>query len=272
MIANKHLVFGSSVFAFFQKLRLIALRTDLQNSKMKMHKKAEEGDSMAEKNIPEIMTELRKDTVHVPKEIRKASGISIFGKLIRSIIFTTDIAIIRNTDADAVIAVYPFTPHPAITKCIIEAADIPVFSGVGGGLTQGERSAYMSMFAEAQGSLGVVLNAPTPVKTVQRVCQVVDIPVISTVTSIYSKIDEKLDAGISIINISGGKDTVETVKYFRERYPDLPIMATGGPDLATIEETIAAGANAITFIPPSNGELFRKKMEKYRHQEEEESH
>lgn len=42
------------------------------------------------------------------------------------------------------IAVYPFTPHPAITKGIIEAADIPVFSGVGGGLTQGMRSAYMS--------------------------------------------------------------------------------------------------------------------------------
>ena len=62
------------------------------------------------------------------------------------------------------IAVYPFTPHPAITKGIIEAADIPVFSGVGGGLTQGMRSAYMSLFAEAQGSMGVVLNGPTPMK------------------------------------------------------------------------------------------------------------
>ena len=31
--------------------------------------------------------------------------------------------------------VYPFTPHPAITKGIIEAADIPLFSG-GGGLTR----------------------------------------------------------------------------------------------------------------------------------------
>ena len=81
------------------------------------------------------------------------------------------------------IAVYPFTPHPAITKAIIEAADIPVYSGVGGGLTQGFRSSYMSMFAEAQGSIGVVLNGPTPLKTVEQVCKVIDIPVISTVTS-----------------------------------------------------------------------------------------
>ena len=191
----------------------------------------------------------------------------IFGKRIRSIIFTTDIAIIRNTDADAVIAVYPFTPHPAITKSIIEAADIPVFSGVGGGLTHGQRSAFMSIFAEAQGSLGVVVNAPTPVETIQAVTDVIDIPVVSTVTSIHSQIDEKLEAGVRIINISAAKDTVDTVKYFRERYPELPIMATGGPDEETIAKTIEAGANAITYTPPSNGALFSKKMEKYRKQE-----
>ena len=31
---------------------------------------------------------------------------------------------------------------------------------------------------------------------------------------------------------------------------------------------IEAGANAITYTPPSNGELFRRKMETYREQEE----
>ncbi|BAO06716.1 MULTISPECIES: hypothetical protein [Enterococcus] len=219
---------------------------------------------MADLFVPEIMTELRKDIVRVPEVIMEASGIKIFGKLIRSIIFTTDIAIIRNTNANAVIAVYPFTPHPAITKSIIEAADIPVFSGVGGGLTQGMRSAYMSLFAEAQGSLGVVLNGPTPVETVHDVCQVVDIPVISTVTSKYSEIDEKLAAGITIINISAGKDTADTVRFFREKYPELPIIATGGPTEESIKETIEAGANAITYTPPSSGELFSRKMDKYR--------
>ncbi|WP_291292105.1 hydrolase [Enterococcus sp.] len=219
---------------------------------------------MEEKYMPKITTELRKDIVKVPKVIRQASGIQIFGKQIRSIIFTTDIAIIRNTNADAVIAVYPFTPHPAITKAIIEAADIPVFSGVGGGLTQGFRSSYMSMFAEAQGSIGVVLNGPTPLKTVEQVCKVIDIPVVSTVTSKYTKIDEKLKLGVKVINISAGKKTAETVAYFRERYPELPIIATGGPTDESIIETIEAGANAITYTPPSNGELFSKKMQHYR--------
>ena len=215
---------------------------------------------MEEKYMPKITTDLRKDIVKVPKVIREASGIQIFGKQI----FTTDIAIIRNTNADAVIAVYPFTPHPAITKAIIEAADIPVFSGVGGGLTQGFRSSYMSMFAEAQGSIGVVLNGPTPLKTVEQVCKVVDIPVISTVTSKYTEIDAKLEAGVKVINISAGKDTADTVAFFRKKYPKLPIIATGGPTDESILETIEAGANAITYTPPSNGELFSKKMEHYR--------
>ncbi|MBO1096929.1 hydrolase [Enterococcus casseliflavus] len=222
---------------------------------------------MEEKYMPKITTDLRKDIVKVPKVIREASGIQIFGKQIRSIIFTTDIAIIRNTNADAVIAVYPFTPHPAITKAIIEAADIPVFSGVGGGLTQGFRSSYMSMFAEAQGSIGVVLNGPTPLKTVEQVCKVVDIPVISTVTSKYTEIDSKLEAGVKVINISAGKDTADTVAFFRKKYPKLPIIATGGPTEESILETIEAGANAITYTPPSNGELFSKKMEHYRDME-----
>ena len=147
------------------------------------------------------------------------------------------------------IAVYPFTPHPAITKGIIEAADIPVFSGVGGGLTQGMRSAYMSLFAEAQGSMGVVLNGPTPIETIKMVDEAIDIPIISTVTSIHTPIDEKLAAGVDMINISAGKDTAATVRYFRGKYPELPIIATGGPTESSIHETIIAGANAITYTP-----------------------
>lgn len=222
---------------------------------------------MTSKFIPNITTELRKDIVRVPEIINEASGIIIFGKKIRSIIFTTDIAIIRNTNANAVIAVYPFTPHPAITKSIIEAADIPVFSGVGGGLTQGSRANYMSLFAEAQGSIGVVLNSPTPIETIRDVCKVVDIPVVSTVTSQYTPIDEKIQAGVKIINISAGKKTAAVVRYFRERHPELPIIATGGPTDESIREVIEAGANAITYTPPSNGNLFSKKMEAYREKE-----
>ncbi|KFN90761.1 putative TIM-barrel fold enzyme [Tetragenococcus muriaticus PMC-11-5] len=72
---------------------------------------------------------------------------------------------------------------------------------------------------------------------------------------------------MQIINISAAEKTPEVVAYFRKLYPDLPIMATGGPTDENIRQTIQAGANAITYTPPSNGELFSKKMDLYRQQE-----
>ena len=62
-----------------------------------------------ERFIPEIRGTLRRHMIEVPDCIRKASGIKIFGKRIRSLAFTTDVAVIKNINADAIIAVYPFT-------------------------------------------------------------------------------------------------------------------------------------------------------------------
>ena len=75
---------------------------------------------------------------------------------------------------------------------------------------------------------------------------------------IYTVIDKTrdlqpyIDAGVNIFNVSGGKDTVELVKWVREQYPDFPIIASGGKTDASIEATIDAGANAITN-PRSQG-------------------
>ncbi|MGX7419579.1 hydrolase [Carnobacterium gallinarum] len=224
---------------------------------------------MSEKKlIPTITTDLRKDLIEVPKVIAEASGMRVFGKRIKSIIFTTDISIIANNDADAVIAVYPFTPHPAIIQSITMVANIPVFSGVGGGLTQGKRSANISLFAEAQGSIGVVVNAPTPLETIREIYANIDIPIVGTIVSEYTDIKERLDAGVSILNVSGGADTAKIVRKIRQEFPEIAIMATGGPTEESILETIEAGANTITYTPPTNGALFSQKMEKYRHQEE----
>ncbi|MGX6980128.1 hydrolase [Vagococcus elongatus] len=221
--------------------------------------------------IPEIMTALRLDLIKVPPVIRYCSGIRIFGRRIKSIVYTTDIAIIRNIDADAAIAVYPFSPHPTITKSITEAADIPVFCGVGGGTTQGKRSVQMSIFAEAQGAIGVVVNSPTPKETINDIYKTVDIPIVATVTSVYSNVAEKIEAGAKILNVSGGRDTVEVVRSIRKEFPKFPIIATGGPTDESIIETIQAGANAITYTPPSNGELFSRKMDVYREKERQQS-
>ncbi len=222
------------------------------------------------KNTPKIYTNLRKHYIAVPEAIKKASGIVVNGKRFKSLLFTTDIAIIMNNDAHAIMAVYPFTPHPAIVQAVTSVASIPVFAGVGGGMTHGVRSANIALFAEAHGCLGVVVNAPTPIETIQAIEESIDIPIICTVVSEYTDIQEKLDAGVDIINVSGSKRTAYIVREIRAQYPDLPIIATGGPTEESIEETIKAGANAITYTPPENGVLFSKLMEKYRDSEEEE--
>ena len=214
--------------------------------------------------IPSIDGSLRKNYVEVPKVIREASGIRVLGKRLKSFIFSTDVAIIKNTDADAVIAVYPFTPMPTITQALMSVSDIPVMCGVGGGLTHGKRSANIALHAEFQGALGVVLNGPTTDETIAHVRENIDIPIIITILSELSDIEGKLNAGANILNVSCGAKTAEVVKSIRKRFPDVPIIATGGPTDESISETIRAGANAITYTPPTNGELFRKKMDYYR--------
>lgn len=214
--------------------------------------------------IPEVTSNRRNNYVRVPEEIKSCTGIHFFGKCIKSLIFTTDVAIIKNTNADAVIAVYPFTPQPTITQAILSVSDIPVICGVGGGITHGTRSANIALHAEFQGAIGVVLNAPVPNETITYVKQHIDIPVIATVISEKTDIEGKIKAGADIINVSGGARTAEIVQYIRERYPKIPIIATGGSSGETIKATIAAGANCITYTPPTTTQLFKEKMHQYR--------
>lgn len=224
---------------------------------------------MAEKKIPIVTSDLRSHMIEVPEVIHEATGIRILGKRIQSIVFSTDVAIIRNINTDAVIAVYPFTPQPPITHAIIAAAEMPVFCGVGGGLTRGERVRELARDAESQGALGVVVNAPTPNSTIIMMNEVIDIPIIVTVVNEKTDIDARLRAGVDIINVSGAAQTPRMVYEIRKRYPNIPIIATGGPNETSIHDTIEAGANAITYTPPSMGELFKATMEKYRQAEAE---
>lgn len=213
---------------------------------------------------PEINGTLRKFMLKVPEVIERASGIKIMGKLIKSLVFTTDICIIRNVNADAVIAVYPFTPQPIITQSVMTAADIPVFTGVGGGLTQGTRVVNLSMHAEFQGAMGVVVNAPTSNEVITRVAKTIDIPVVVTVIREDDDFEKRIEAGASIFNVSAAGKTASVVKRIRSEYPNFPIIATGGPTNESILATIEAGANAITWTPPSNGEIFKDIMNAYR--------
>lgn len=219
---------------------------------------------MSKQFIPSVLSDLRQDIVQVPDIIKECSGIRIYGRRIRSVLFTTDVAIIANHNADAVLAVYPFTPSPAILKSIMMVASVPVLAGVGGGLTTGMRSANMSLLSESEGAYAVVVNGPTNVKTIEQINKMADIPIIYTVVSEKADLLSRIEAGVDILNVSCGLETPNVVKKIRQVLPDFPIIATGGPTEESIRCVIEAGANAISYTAPSNAELFKKKMEKYR--------
>ncbi|SEF64837.1 Ribulose-phosphate 3 epimerase family protein [Caloramator fervidus] len=219
---------------------------------------------MPDKFVPEIKGILRSNIIEVPQVIREASGIIIFGRRIKSLIFSTDVAIIRNTNADAVIAVYPFTPQPVISEAILKVSEVPVFCGVGGGITTGKRVIKLARHAEFQGAIGVVVNAPTPNEVIRAMREEIDIPIVVTVVSENEDFKGRIEAGTTIFNVSGAANTPKIVRKIREQFPYVPIIATGGPNDETIRETIRAGANAITYTPPTTGEIFEKIMDKYR--------
>ena len=219
---------------------------------------------ISRKWVPEYEGTLRSHMIKIPTCISQCSGIRVFGRRIKSLAFTTDVAVIRNINADAVIAVYPFTPQPAIHRAVMQAADMPVFVGVGGGVTRGLRVVNLANDAEHEGAFGVVVNAPTHNDVVRRLKQVLDIPVIVTVVSEHTDVAARLEAGTDILNVSGARHTPRIVSAIREKFPNVPIIATGGPTDESIIATIEAGANAITYTPPSSAELFAVSMQRYR--------
>ena len=168
------------------------------------------------KFVPAYEGNLRKHALSVPRCISECSGIRVFGRRIKSLVFSTDVAIIKNINADAIIAVYPFTPQPAITQAIIGVSEVPVFCGVGGGLTNGVRSASMAAYVEHQGAYGVVCNSKIGVETIHAIKDAVEIPVVYTVISENTDIQPYLTAGVDIINVSGAARTPEIVGTISE--------------------------------------------------------
>ena len=75
--------------------------------------------SIEKRQPPKYDGQLRAFALRVPEVIYQASGILVFGRRIKSLVFSTDLCIIRNVNADAIIAVYPFTPQPVITQALL---------------------------------------------------------------------------------------------------------------------------------------------------------
>ena len=217
------------------------------------------------KQIKAITSKLREHIIEMPKVIRKAPGFSLYGTRIKSLIYSSDVSVIANTDADAVFSVYPFTYETSILRAIMSVAKVPVLAGVGGGLTNGVYCGNLAFSAQENGAEAVVLNGPVDLTTVKAVRKSVDIPVIYTVIDKTRDLQPYVDSGVNIFNVSGGKDTVELVKWVREQYPDMIIIASGGKSDESILATIEAGADAITYTTYGKAEqYFQEKMESYR--------
>lgn len=211
-----------------------------------------------------VENRLSSSAARIPEQVSQSPGIVVQGRLLRSFAFTTDAAIARNTNADAILAVYPFTGDPTITQALLSAARAPLFVGVGGGTTTGPRVIQLAMIAEMQGVSGVVLNAPSPTATVYDVSRAVNVPVIATVTACNGLVDEKIDAGAAIINVAAGGKTPHVVREIKQRYPLVPLIATGGGTPDSMLETIASGADALSWTPPSIAAWQHSAMEHYR--------
>lgn len=83
----------------------------------------------------------------------------------------------------------------------------------------------------------------------------VGITIVVTVTSEEEDIISRLEVGVDILNVSGQVWPQQFLKI-RETNESVSIIATCGEDDASILRTIEAGANAITFTPPSTAQIF----------------
>ena len=202
--------------------------------------------------------------INIPAQINNCKGIKIFGRTIKSLAFSTDLAIIRNINADAIISVYPFTPQPIISNSIITASDIPVFCGIGGGTTTGDRVINLASTTELQGAFGVVLNSPIPNDIVKKVRETVDIPIIVTIATESDDIAGRIESGATILKIAAAEKTPWLTEKIKAKFPIIPVIATGGPSHQSITSTINAGADAVAWHPPTTYELYKKLMKKYR--------
>ena len=181
--------------------------------------------------------------------------------------FRSDKGILEGTSKPDYKTCVGISTQASLKETIIGVARQPVFVGVGGGTTNGARVFKIALDAELHGAAAVVLNAPVHTEMIRELSRLVDIPIVLTVVSLEEDLEERmLHSGARIINVSGGKQTVEIVKALRAIDKDFPIIATGGPTEDTIKEVIEAGANAVTFTPPTSAEIFKGMMENYREQ------
>ena len=171
--------------------------------------------------IPSFSGKYRNHMLLVPECINECSGIRIFGRTLKSFVFSTDVATIASCNADAVMAVYSFTPQPRIVRAVLSVADMPVLVGTGGGFTTGARAVAQAMEAEHCGAYGVVLNAPVSADILRDIKTHIDIPVVATIVSATQDTEARIAAGANAITYTppdSGTLLAGIMHAHRERY------------------------------------------------------
>ena len=211
-----------------------------------------------------VRNELIRADLRAPEAASRCPGIELVGQTIRTLAFSTDLYIIRNCNADAVLAAAPFTCQPVITQALLQVAGRPILAGVTGATTSGARSVVLAMESESQGVSAVVANMSAEPELIRDMTRVIDIPIVATIGAFDDMIGQKIDAGARILNVAAGRKTSEVVAQVRAQFPDIPIIATAGPSEETAAAAIEAGADALSWTPPSCAELERETMRRNR--------
>ena len=209
---------------------------------------------MEKKFVPEIMGELRSTPWRCPRSSPQCSGIRIFG------IGSSRWCLHRRGHhpqhqrrrGDRGLSLHP---QPAITQALMTLSEKLVFAGWAAG-SPPATVVSLAIQAEYQGAMGVVVNAPPRT----RPCRC---PARGGHPHCGDRgIGERGHPGPAgrrgqhPQRVRAGK-TARIVAAIREKLPTVAILATGGPTEATIAETIQAGANAISYTPPTSAELFK---------------
>lgn len=203
--------------------------------------------------------------LNVPTVInRKCMGLCLNKQVVKSIFFSTDLALIENNNCDAILAVYPFPPSAKIMKSLIEFSHKPVICGIGGGMTHGKTALNMAVEAEQLGASAVIVNQPFKNSDILKIKQRISIPIISSVSSLNFNFKERIESGVSFFNITGGKNTIHIIDYLKENFPGIPFVCTGGKTMSNLNEVLDKKVYGVVLTPPSNGDLFKKIMDKYR--------
>ncbi len=210
----------------------------------------------------------KKQNIHaslsVPRSVQNCDGIILNKKTIKSFLFSTDIALVENSNADAILAVYPFKPSLQIMKSLIDFSQKPVICGIGGGITKGQVAFHMAESAEGLGAEAVVVNQPFPNKDIEKLKKKISIPIISSISTSDFDFKSRMNAGVDYFHITGGINTIAILEHLKYGLPGFPLIATAGNTPDAVKHTVQTGVKAVVLSPPSSKELFREMMDNYR--------